>query len=306
MRCLACGKRIGILRRLVDRRYCSDEHRSLPRKSARLLRDLADREELEEPWLISEVVFAEPKRPNGTLAAVGILLLACLVVLLLVVGPGSEPAPRGLPWPAPFGLPERFERALPATPPLKLREDFHSGLSAWVNPAGGKPDWLVERGGIRPGRLLLWKPTLALRNYEFAFQGEIERKAVAWVFRASDAGNYYAVKIRAEEREAGGAAIERWVVSRGERSELVRLPLPVRLRPHEPFQVSVRVRADQFVTLVDGQVVDRWRDARHARGGVGFFTDPGEEALLRWVRIRDTSSLWERVRLWTLILAPLK
>ena len=295
-----------MLRRLKDRRYCSDEHRSLPRKSARLLRDLADRDELEEPWLISEVVFAEPRRSNGALPAVGILLLACLVVLLVVVGPAPEPVRRGWLWPLTLGLPERFERALPRTPPLKLREDFHSGLSAWVNPAGGKPDWFVERGAIRPRRLLLWKPTLALRNYEFAFQGEIERKALGWVFRASDGGNYYAVKIRAEEREAGGAAIERWVVSRGERSEPVRLPLPVRLRPHTPFQVSVRVRADQFVTLVDGQVVDSWRDERHARGGVGFFSDPGEEAVLRWVRLRETSSLWERVRLWTLILPPLK
>ena len=176
--------------------------------------------------------------------------------------------------------------------------------SAWTSPAGKNPDWFRQGGAIRPGQLLLWKPTLNLRNYEFTFQGEIERKALAWVFRATDGGNYYAVKIRTEEARAGGAAIERWVVARGEKSQPLRLPLPVRLRPRTPFQVSVRVRADHFVTLVDNQVVDSWRDGRHARGGVGFFADPGEEARLDWVRITDTSSLWERVRLWTLLLPP--
>jgi hypothetical protein len=302
MRCLVCGKRIGLLRRLVDKRYCSDEHRRLPRKSARLLRDLADRDELEEPWLISEVVSAEPKTPGSALAAVGILLLAALVVLLLLLPPGPEPAAGARPLPLALGLPERLERALPATPSLRLREDFERGLSAWLSPAGKRPDWDGHGGAIRPRELLLWKPTLSLRNYEFTFQGEIERRAVAWVFRASDGGNYYAVKLRAEEARAGGAAIERWVVTRGEKSPPVRLPLPVRLAPHKPFQVSVRVRADHFITLVDNQVVDSWRDGRHPRGGVGFFAEPGEEATVNWVRITDTSSLWERVRLFTLIL----
>src|SRR5260370_35243252 len=51
MLCFLCGKKIGILRSLVDQQYCSKQHRLEARlASARALRD----EEEVEPWSVAK------------------------------------------------------------------------------------------------------------------------------------------------------------------------------------------------------------------------------------------------------------
>jgi hypothetical protein len=305
MRCLTCGKQIGPIRSLTDRRYCCDDHRKAVRKSARLLREIGDTGDLEEPWLTTTTPAEQRVHGTGGFVAIGIGLLACLVVLLLTFPPNRERISGGRSTPLPLALPEGIEKALPAAPPLSLREDFQAGLSAWTGPPGGNPGWSMGGGKVRPRQLLLWKPTIGMRNYELTFQAEIEQKAVAWVFRAPDADNHYAVKILAGEPGAGRrATIVRYVVTGGRKSDPVNLPLPLPLQTRTPYQIAVRVKADQFATLIDDQVVDAWRDSRHAKGGVGFFSDPGEEASVSWVRVAGADSLLDRLRVFSLILPP--
>jgi hypothetical protein len=42
-------------------------------------------------------------------------------------------------------------------------------------------------------------------------------------------------------------------------------------------------------------VVDTWTDDRHKKGGIGFFSERGEEALLSWVRISDADGLFAKL-----------
>lgn len=296
MRCLACGKQIGLLRRLRDRRYCSEEHRKAPRKSARLLRDLEEDGDAEEPWLVARPAEGSPAG-RELITAVGIGLLACLAVLLLIAPPAPERPPSG--------LARRLERFLPATAAVRLVENFRAGLNAWTEVPSESSQGLVRDGRLHPRRLRLWKPTAGLKDYELRFEAEIQQKAVGWAFRASDAANYYAVKLLAAEPGTGrGAAILRYTVAGGRKLELNTLPSPVALRTHTRYRIALRVKADQFVTLVDEQVVDAWRDGRYPAGAVGFFCDPGEQAAVSDVRLTASATLMERLRLFSLILAP--
>jgi hypothetical protein len=47
----------------------------------------------------------------------------------------------------------------------------------------------------------------------------------------------------------------------------------------------MQVRGDSFTTSVQDRIVDFWSDDRLARGGVGFFSEKGERARLRWVEV---------------------
>lgn len=297
MRCLLCGRQIGLLRRLRDRWYCCEAHRKAGRRSARVLRDLENGGELEQSWLVTAPPEEGHSPARRWMATVGIALLVCFVVLLLIA-----PAP---PVRAPSGLAERIEQVFPAVPSVRLAEDFQSGFNTWTELPAGSPAWVVLQGKLHPRQLRLWKPTVRLKDYELRFEAEIEQKAVGWAFRASDAANYYAVKLMVAEPRAGrGAAIVRYTVASGKKLEPFTLPLPLALRTRTVYRIGLRVKADQFVTLIDDQVVDSWRDSRHPRGGVGFFCDPGEEAAVSRVQLTASANLMERLRIFSLILAP--
>ena len=51
------------------------------------------------------------------------------------------------------------------------------------------------------------------------------------------------------------------------------------------YRVRVDVLGNDFVTTVQGQVVDVFSDDRLPRGGVGFFSDTGEDGRLRWIEV---------------------
>src|SRR5262249_7289546 len=85
MLCFLCGKRIGILRSLVDQQYCSSEHRKEARlASAQALRD----EEEVELWTVSKnkrkpLRYGHSAGQTASIFAfltVGALLLAALML----------------------------------------------------------------------------------------------------------------------------------------------------------------------------------------------------------------------------------
>jgi hypothetical protein len=127
------------------------------------------------------------------------------------------------------------------------------------------------------------------------FQAAIERKAVGWAFRAGDLHNYYATKLTVSGRDGARAEIERLVIVGGREMERVRLPIPVSIRAETLYRVRMRVKGDQFVTSVDGQVIDSWRDRRLRKGGVGFFAERGEQASVRWVSLSEPDSFFSRL-----------
>lgn len=307
MRCRYCKRPIGLLRRLWDRDFCSADHRKrAASRSARAVRDREDLDEFEEPWLI--LPRNNKQKPQSNFGPLVALTLAVAAVLTMMLLPASQmPAPlarytlRSGTW-----INSQLGWALPGKPSIQLREDFRAGLNDWVSGVTGQfNDWGMDAGVVRPGRLRLWKPSLDLTDYQFAFQGQIERKAMGWAFRAKDVRNYYATKITVSAPHGGVRAdIERYVVLNGREGERVRLPIPLHIQTDTIYSVRVKVKGDRYSTYVNGQVVDVWRDSRLRSGGVGFFADKGETAALRWVSLSDRESFWSRLLSLGFLIGP--
>jgi hypothetical protein len=170
---------------------------------------------------------------------------------------------------------------------IDIQDDFRSGLSRWTGAPGWANTWSYDPVGFaRPGRLALLAGSVPLADYRLEFIAQIEKRAVAWVFRASDDRNYYAMKL--VESRAGLAAvysIVRYAVIGGRERLRIQLPLPVTGTAKTMFRVRQEIRGTEFTTYLDGQIVDTWSDASLASGGVGFFADPGETAYVRWVDV---------------------
>src|SRR5262249_52037543 len=95
MRCLQCSKKIGLLRRLVDRQFCCDSHRKRARQvySARMARDLHYEEALDEGWLRKSEGASASKSSSAFGPGSGILLV--VVSTLMVMFLPSTPNPNG-------------------------------------------------------------------------------------------------------------------------------------------------------------------------------------------------------------------
>lgn len=308
MRCQVCGKEIGIFRRLWDQQYCSSRHRKTARRlSARALRDAQDFDDLEEPWLITPGLSDEKRKSGpGISPAGGILLLVLVIFVVLVAPPGgnSPPPPRPTARRS-FKIPPQIRQLIPGAPSVDHTEDFRTGLDDWIGSLDSTNGWEHDAGKIRLGRLRLWKPTMSMADYQMIFQGQIETKAMGWAFRASSVDNYYATKIAIPG--PGGPLrpeIVHYVVEAGQKTDLVQLPLPVSIEARIPYRIRVQVRDNRFATMVNGQVVDIWSDARHSSGGVGFFSDPGEEALVSWVRVNNAEGFFSRFFSFSILMGP--
>ncbi len=170
---------------------------------------------------------------------------------------------------------------------VELQDDFRSGLSQWTGAAGWANSWTYDVTGFaRPGRLALLAGSVRLTDYRLEFLAQIDKRAVSWVFRASDARNYYACKLVEAKRDTGTAySIVRYAVIGGRERLRVQLPLPVTTTAKTMFRVRQEIRGDQFTTYLDEREIDTWSDSSLARGGFGFFADPGEAAYIRWVNV---------------------
>jgi hypothetical protein len=130
---------------------------------------------------------------------------------------------------------------------------------------------------------------------------------MGWAYRALDGGNYYGTKLTILKGGPGpNTSLTRYVRLNGRDYDRVHLPLPLHLKAGEPYRVRVYVKADRFVTFVNGQVISSWSDRRLNRGGVGFFSDEGESATVKWVSLAERDSLLGRVvAYFSLIRLPL-
>jgi hypothetical protein len=170
---------------------------------------------------------------------------------------------------------------------VSLSDDFRSGLGEWEGRGDWSKSWSYDPAGfVHTGLLALYKPSIPLTDYSMEFLGQIEKKSMGWVYRASDLDNYYASKIvLVKSGPMPVAAIERYAVVNGKVSSMARRPMPVQVRTDMLYRIRMDVRGDGFTLTVQGQVVDYWSDNRLKTGGVGFFSAKGEQSSLRWVEI---------------------
>jgi hypothetical protein len=168
-----------------------------------------------------------------------------------------------------------------------LHEDFRAGLVDWEGLKQTGVDWGAAGGEVRPAALRVWKPSTSLSNYEMEFLGRIDRKSMDWAFRAPDVRNYYATKLVITKPGP--------LPNAGRERERVELPLPLTLERGTDYRVRVSVRGDHFLTSVNGQLVSTWTDNRLSRGGIGFFSEDGESAVVKWVSLSERDSFLARL-----------
>ncbi len=170
-------------------------------------------------------------------------------------------------------------------------DNFHAGLGSWDGGKSLAKTWAYDKEGfVRPGRLALYKPSHDMTDYKMEFLTQIERKSVGWVFRAADDQNYYAMKLAVTEPGPRPlVALIRYQVVDGKKESRGETPVQVMMHNNRPYRVEVDVKGNQFLTSIEGQLVDTWSDDRLKSGGVGFFTEGSEKARLYWMKITKNS-----------------
>jgi hypothetical protein len=172
----------------------------------------------------------------------------------------------------------------------EVGDNFHAGLASWDGKNFVK-SWAYDKEGfVRPGRLALYKPSHDMTDYRMEFLTQIERKGVNWVVRASDEQNYYGMKLAVTEPGPRPlVALVRYTVIDGKKESRGEMPLQVMMHNNRPYRVQVDVKGNNFLTSIEGQLVDSWSDDRLKSGGVGFFTEGSEKARLYWMKITKNS-----------------
>ena len=172
----------------------------------------------------------------------------------------------------------------------EVSDNFHAGLASWEGKGFAKT-WAYDKEGfVRPGHLALYKPSHDMSDYKMEFLTQIERKSVGWVFRAEDEQNYYGMKLAVTEPGPRPlVALIRYSVVDGKRETHGEQPLQVMMHNNRPYRVSVDVKGNQFLTSIEGQVVDSWSDDRLKSGGVGLFSEGSEKARVYWLKVTKNS-----------------
>lgn len=299
MRCGYCKSKIGFWHGLSDKEFCSGEHRRRGRAiSARNAREsvLYGDEDLYE--LVQDE--RHKKHKGSKLQGQVIVVLSAIMIAVLAFS-----AATGSTGGKAVGLKnvsltgelansnpiiakanEYFNAIIPATSPIKIHEDFSDGVKGWLG--GRSSEWDSENGRMRPSHLKIWKPSVKLADYRMEFEGQIDKNAMSWAFRAPDLRNYYATKIVVRKNGSLPTAdIVRYTVVNGSELDRQRLPLPISIRPDTLYHVQMSVRGDHFITRVNGQIVDAFSDNKLKRGGVGFFAEKGESSAIHWVDVRE-------------------
>jgi len=308
MKCAYCGNTIGAWRRVAGSRFCCGDHQKRhSSRSARALRDLEDvygaqawTRELHQPKKAEE---SRRSQPGHVITAMGLTAAGLLgVALLSLPGSGTAPARPSTSVPdynlraqpkADFG--SSLSRRFGSGTPITLHENFVSGLAHWSGGGETASTWTREGDYVLPGRLRLWQPSTHLSNYELEFLGQIEHKGMGWAFRAPDVRNYYGAKLLiVRPGPLPNADLVRFVVLNGRETERLQLPLPLTLDRGTDYRVHVSVKGSRFLTTVNGQLISSWTDNRLGIGGVGFFSEPGEQAAIRWVSVSERDSMLGR------------
>lgn len=243
---------------------------------------------------------AHARTNHASIAIFGLVIIAALAVGSMGLLPGARLKTSTGPF-------DDLKKAIHDHAAVKLSDSFRSGLHEWLPFSSSNSDWSFNRGFVQPGRLRLWKESLGMTDYKMEFAGQIEHKGFGWAYRATDAGNFYATKITiTKPGPLPTADLIRYAVVGGRESSRVNLPLPMVIRNDTLYRVLVTVQGDNFSTTINGQMVDTWTDNRLRLGGVGFFSDKGEVASLRWVTISNRDNFLGRVLSYIGFWAPLE
>jgi hypothetical protein len=157
-----------------------------------------------------------------------------------------------------------------------------AGTTLPVGEAGWITDWGADTGVRRTRQISILRSSQTLTDYRIQMQGQIETKAIGWVFRAADPKNFYVTKL--EIIKPGlepSVAVVRFAVINGEEQAHAQLPLPMKVRRDTMYKIRFDAVGGHFTTYVQDQKVDDWTDSQIKSGGVGLYSERGEVMTLK-------------------------
>ncbi len=145
----------------------------------------------------------------------------------------------------------------------------------------GGGGWATNWGNQEPinksKNISLFRPTLNMPDYRIEFRGQVEQKALGWVFRAKDPKNYYVMKIEMIKRGLNPVfALVKYAVLNGKENTHTQIMLEGDYRQDNVWRVRQDVRGNKFTTYVQDKLADYWTDDEIKTGGAGFYNDKGE------------------------------
>ncbi len=317
MLCFLCGKKIGVMRSLLDQQYCSSEHR----KEARLVSSQALRDEEDvETWAVRksrerDKGKARPAASAGQTASIFAFLTVGALLVAAMLLPGPKP---GAAFPS-VSLDPSVKRGFLAragdavgelirsSTPITLRQTLPSGDIAqaakntkdWANiqfasisKIDDPRDWL----GKKASNLKLWKSSTNLQNYQVEFQAKLEKNSLNWAWRASENGNHYGTKLAIlKPGPLPNAGLIRYSLVDGREFDRLQIPVNVTLERGTEYRITMSVQDDHFITYLNGQVISKWTDNKIKQGGVGFFDDPSDPQKVAWVSLSERDSFLGRM-----------
>ncbi|MEO8126325.1 MAG: hypothetical protein ABJF23_02020 [Bryobacteraceae bacterium] len=160
-----------------------------------------------------------------------------------------------------------------------------------IGGGGWTTNWGADAPVNKGKQISLFRPSMSMTDYRFEFRGQIEKKAVGWIFRASNSKNYYVEKIEIIKPGANPIlALVKYSVIKGVEGTHTQVMLSNDLKMDTFYRVRMDVKGNKFTTYIQDKLVDYWTDDQVKTGGAGFYTAPGELAQVRTSQIAYLSA----------------
>ena len=173
-----------------------------------------------------------------------------------------------------------FPTSNPEPTPV-VAETVEVGPTLPVGQAGWITDFAPLAGPRGPRRVSVLRASQKLTDFRLEFTGQIESKALGWVFRAKDPKNFYVMKLEITKPipESQGV-LTHFAVVNGQEQPRVQIPLSMPLRPNIAYTVRLDALGSSFTTWIQGQKVDQWTDAQIREGGAGIYSEQMDRGAL--------------------------
>ena len=169
----------------------------------------------------------------------------------------------------------------------KTQKGLRVGPSLMMNlPGGWSPDWGGEFNRKKNRTISFYRPSASNDDYRIEFEGQVDAKALGWVYRAADPRNYYAYKVEFVRTASDTTvALTHFSVVNGVESQKHFSPLAKPLRTGRPFRVRLDARGDEFSAYINDELIEVWQDDKLPKGGFGVMTELGETAQIRKMQV---------------------
>jgi hypothetical protein len=151
-----------------------------------------------------------------------------------------------------------------------------------IGGGGWTTTWGADAPNNKGKQIAIYRPSMTMPDYRFEFRGEIERKAMGWIFRAQNPKTYYVMKLEVIKPGVKPlVALVKYAVIDGKETTRTQVMLPFEVKTSTVYQVRLDVKGDKFTTYVQDKLVDYWTDDRIKLGGTGFYTETGERSQIK-------------------------